>query len=623
MSLFIRAVGHFLAVSLLLPASAAWATSAENSIEVSPSRIKIAVSLPMATIDRLQSGASSIRIEGLMNTIDSHSPSVPFKSYQLLLPPGTRVLNTTFSVDTLEEFRTTLAHPTPMRPISWISRGERPTPSSFLPSATTIERHVTHSLQSLHGASLLLLNLFPVAADPSGVVSVAYTGTITVELEPTAQNLDAPRPLTPTQRAEIATLVDNPEALADRATLIETDATYDYLILASKNLVAYQGEGDLSKLVANLQMRGLRARVATIEEVTAATAGADTAAKLRNYIRAEYQQNGIQFVLLVGDDDQRAGTNTVPSRKFFGSVNAFDGTSWSILKENIPADLYYGCLDGDFDGNGNGVWGESTDGPNGGDVDLLCEVAVGRVTAETKEHLSNFVLKTIQITTTPLSRTTLLAGEMLFPRQGINGADYLEQLLGKVVEHGYETQGYSAPWTVDKLADTKNSQWSGTAAINALNGSKYLIVNHLGHSNEYYNMRFRNSELGRITNKSPFFLYTQGCLPSRFTINDSIHESMLRQRTGPFAIIGNTTYGLAPEDPAPNETKTPGASQMLHRSFTDLLNTQPEMALGRMHQKSKERFLRYASTPEMRWVFWGANYFGDPAIVLRFAPNLR
>jgi hypothetical protein len=74
---------------------------------------------------------------------------------------------------------------------------------------------------------------------------------------------------------------------------------------------------------------------------------------------------------------------------------------------------------------------------------------------------------------------------------------------------------------------------------------------------------------------------------------------------------------LGPEDPDPSQTKTPGASQILHRSFVDILVNQPDLPLGKVHQKSKEARMGYAKTPEMRWVFWGANYFGDPALKIQ------
>lgn len=46
---------------------------------------------------------------------------------------------------------------------------------------------------------------------------------------------------------------------------------------------------------------------------------------------------------------------------------------------NIPADLYYACLDGTFDNNENGIYGEVADAEPGKlDIDLLAEVCVGR-----------------------------------------------------------------------------------------------------------------------------------------------------------------------------------------------------------------------------------------------------
>ena len=88
----------------------------------------------------------------------------------------------------------------------------------------------------------------------------------------------------------------------------------------------------------------------------------------------------------------------------------------------IPSDLYYQCLDGNFNSDGDGFWGEPTDGPGGSDVDLASEVSIGRISAETPAEMSNQLFKMAAYEDSPPNasclRKVLIAGEYL----GFGGA---------------------------------------------------------------------------------------------------------------------------------------------------------------------------------------------------------
>ena len=90
----------------------------------------------------------------------------------------------------------------------------------------------------------------------------------------------------------------------------------------------------------------------------------DNADKIRDFIRDSYLHHGTRWVLLGGDPA------VVPVRGVY--VSTYSGT-----ETNLPSDLYYACLDGTWNGDGDGYWGEATDGGSGGDIDLTAEVYVG------------------------------------------------------------------------------------------------------------------------------------------------------------------------------------------------------------------------------------------------------
>ena len=107
-------------------------------------------------------------------------------------------------------------------------------------------------------------------------------------------------------------------------------------------------------------------------------------------------------MLLGGDTDgydRPAGTanSIVPHR---GAKGGWDSDPNSI-DNNMPTDLYYACLDGTWNGDGDSIWGEKNDGSGGGDVDLVPELHVGRAPVSNVTEAVNFVSKAVLYETVP------------------------------------------------------------------------------------------------------------------------------------------------------------------------------------------------------------------------------
>jgi hypothetical protein len=76
------------------------------------------------------------------------------------------------------------------------------------------------------------------------------------------------------------------------------------------------------------------------------------------------------------------------------------------------------------------VYGEPNDGPNGGEVDLMAEVYVGRAPVDSHRELSNFVSKTIgyeQSSGQGYLEEVWMVGELLWEEGGCA----LERALGE------------------------------------------------------------------------------------------------------------------------------------------------------------------------------------------------
>jgi hypothetical protein len=107
--------------------------------------------------------------------------------------------------------------------------------------------------------------------------------------------------------------------------------------------------------------------------------GVDPAEQIRTFIRDAYDNWGTVWVLLGGD------TDVVPLRY---ATHHFNNPP-----DQIPADYYFGCLDGNWNGDGDWYFGESGAPPNGDGADLVPDVFVGRATVSTPASAATFVAK--------------------------------------------------------------------------------------------------------------------------------------------------------------------------------------------------------------------------------------
>ncbi len=108
--------------------------------------------------------------------------------------------------------------------------------------------------------------------------------------------------------------------------------------------------------------------------------------QIRQFIADAYANWGTRWVLLGGD------TTVIPMRNV--CVSPERPSTRAAHRQ------YYACPNGPWDSSGSSLWGTTTDGAGGGDIDLMPEVYVGRAPVETASQTTNFVNKTILNETT-------------------------------------------------------------------------------------------------------------------------------------------------------------------------------------------------------------------------------
>ncbi len=126
---------------------------------------------------------------------------------------------------------------------------------------------------------------------------------------------------------------------------------------------------------------GYNCEIKLIEDILMQYSGLDDAERVREYLKDAYN-DGLRWVLLGGDE------TVIPVRKLY----AANTNDLSVPDDYIhPSDLYYANLDGDWDADGDGIYGE----PYHDDPDLEPELHIGRVPLCTKSRIENWVEKTI------------------------------------------------------------------------------------------------------------------------------------------------------------------------------------------------------------------------------------
>ena len=473
------------------------------------------------------------------------------------------------------------------------------------------------TVQRKHGVTVAYINLHPITYHPKSGKLFCYTNiSLKIPIKRVNTGID-PKVQGHVERFNFKQIgVDNPEDLKSYQTrslaslapigICNPLENYQYVIVTNQAVRDATTDVTVMDLIAHKQARGLTATIVTIEDIYANYSGVDNAEKLRNFIIDAYNNWGTEYVLLGGD------TNILP----FRYLNA-NGTS-------IPSDLYFQCLDGTFNGDGDGVWGEPNDGPGGDDVDLMAEVYIGRASAENADEMSNFVYKTLayenEVEGAPYLRNALIAGEYLGsqfgPGEFAYAMPYMDEIHFGSSASGYTTVGFSscASFTVNTLYDYDGT-WPSSEIIDRINSGTYSIINHLGHANTNYVFKFYNSSADGLTNNNYIFAYSQGCIPGDYTA-DCIGEHLTTShRYGMYAVVFNSRYGWGAYNDS-RETMD-GPSQRFNRQFWDAYFGEYIYNLGTINADSHEDNIWDINGNYIRWCFYESNLLGDPHTPLR------
>jgi hypothetical protein len=623
-----RVLAGLLLCAMAAPAFSA--SSVNHTFTINPNDVALQVD---------EQGYTRLSLKGAYPWGDVGQPELPVMSVLADLPTGTRAVSlsaraTDFVPVTSGVKVRPVQHPaTRARAAEWVDPDAAGYASTEWSNGHLVE---LANSGSLRGRRLAALRLFPVQITPAtGEVRIATRIEVTIEVAPVTDPLRRAR-LVPeweaaAERAFMAALNGGPEtlrqgirqrsarqlaptAMQDRAggslearpfapTALPTvqGSPVEYLIITNDEL-----KPQLDSLATWKTEKGVPTVVRTVEFIEANYPfGVDVAERIRMFVRDAYTQWGVVYVLLAGD------TPIIPERQ--GRTSFFGG-------EYISTDLYYSDLDGNWNADGDSLFGEGyIDTTNSGDaVDLFPDVFVGRAPIESPFEASVFLNKVLSYEQNPplaFATKALYLAEVMFPQNwvegmsvSLDGADLAENAIDRmygllVPTRMYENWMPKAPLGAVELTRLKS--------IDSLNVG-FNLTYHGGHgfrnSMSVGDAALTNSDISPLTNspRTCGLVYSINCTSAAIEFESIGEEFIIAPNGGSCANIGSTHFDF------------PTTGHSYQNEFFDIVFQDSVRNIGAAQAMQKLPFIGFATFDNVhRWTQFTLILLGDPEMPFR------
>jgi hypothetical protein len=589
-----------------------------------PADVAVTYRFSDPAVEETGDGFSRIVFPATMQAGRPGEPTFPFRGAAVLLPPGEAALSVRIerrSWKSIPRAIRLLPRQAPLPGSMDLQGAGLPAAGPALPDGRYLFREKVYAenrwihppdppfrTRYMRGHAILTGGFSPAGHNPATGEAGYYSEVeIVVETGSTAESAEASRLLRtdPATLARLAALVDNATSLPAAGAAAADGDGYDYLIITRDRYA-----DDIAPLRDFYSRRGLRASIMTVEDIYLSYSGLDPAEEIRMAVTEAYTGDGITYVLLAGDSD--GGPYDLPHRGLYCAVQ-----SYSLFEDaGIPADLYFGALDGDWNTDGDTLWGEV------GEADLYSEVSVGRITFDDEAEAAAVIAKIMMYQESPVvlqCDDALMLGEHLYSDPLTYGGDEMDQLIGAWSIHGFTTSGIPPSFDIVKMYDRDATPWEKADVYARLNGGTGIVC-HAGHSSFGYAMRMSvvdittaNFTNDGITAGFPV-INSYGCNAGGYDYEDCIAEEMLSLAGCASAYVGNSRYGWF------HEGTTNGPSHHFQREFFDAIFTEGITTLGGANTRSRDETVPFLDLPDEyepgahRWCFYCLNLLGDPAM---------
>lgn len=479
--------------------------------------------------------------------------------------------------------------------------------------------------QVKNGHTIVFSSVNPVQYNPI-TGEIRYYKIIKVQVETGPANKVSPYLCTPSIASELKSLVDNPEAVDDLTYTQQGEDAFEYLIITSDAL-----KNEWADFIAFNERRCLRSKIETVVNISATGTGSDLQEKIRNYIKEQYANHQISYVML-GTDDNPSDQFDIPARLFRCKFWDHDQTNPSNLHDenDIAGDLYYETLDGTWKNAGDNDYGLP------GSQDMTWDVYAGRFTADDATDIKNAVNKTIKYSESPVTneiKRLFLCGNYAWhnpPADPVWGGNSMDEHAGTCTNNQFTTAGFpESDWQIGKLydRDLDPDKWSVSDLRAKFKQDKPTFFIHEGHGNTTF--AFNENATTVNTSNYPangadkgnyFIIMTGACLPGNFNSSqDCIMEAFLNLSTGAVATIAPDKSGWGDND------GTDGSTHRIYRYLIDgLFNQDHQMHhLGRLVAQGREANADIVLNTDLNtppyfycitYCVYETNLFGDPAL---------
>jgi len=349
-----------------------------------------------------ENGFDRISLKGSANTLTAGSPLLPVKTICLLLPVNTEVVGVFVSAEQhvpLGEYSVLPTQSDEKTDGSDIKEWTAPDPRIYdTDSPYPGKRAELLDEGYLGGNHLVTLAVYPLEYLPQSKRLYFYNQMeINVELRDAVKLPNSARKQTRSEndirtyeeilsqmvsnREDISNMTNMNYRLASSADTSDSSQSPSYLIITAANL-----ETAFSPLVDWKTKKGIKAGMVSMESILSNYTGRDDAEKLRNFLIEAYQK-GTTWVLLGGDE------HVVPIRYAYPT----NTTTIPSMTDQQICDLYFSDVDGDWDLDNDGVWGE----PQQDQPDLFPDLFVGRVPCGDAAEAQAFVEKLLSYEKNP------------------------------------------------------------------------------------------------------------------------------------------------------------------------------------------------------------------------------
>ena len=508
------------------------------SAESEPVEDRISVALPPFAATVAPDGdGQRVTIDGFGGVSEPGAPRLPVRIFPILLPAGAQVIDVGFAAESLTPIPGSFdLTPAPIwEPIGFDDDDAMRAAEQQRFAATYESTYSSDELYparpvvlertgSFRGYDLVDVRVMPVAYRPVSRELVQYHDlTIHVDYRmasPAEQRLSNPSAAT---AARVRELVLNQDRMDTWYPAIEgaRDDDYDFFVITAASL-----EASVAPLVAWEQQKGRTVNVVTTEWIAANHEGVDLPERIRNFLRSVYEAWGIEYVLLVGDQ------NHLPMREVWQDLGY--GNPWT--------DMYYAELSRpdreSWDADNDGHYAEEEDL-----IDFYPEVCVGRIPWSDPATVLHICEKSVlfeQATDPGYKRNCMLLGGFYWPdtdcaivMETIAALPHLSTWTDvRMYEWGYSMYGSDLDLTNANVV----SMWAE---------NPYAVVTWCGHgsytsAHRYYpNMPafIQTSNCPSLDDNHPSIVFADSCRTSS-PLYASLGRRMLEQ--GAIGYVGAT-----------------------------------------------------------------------------------